>query len=214
MNKVALLCAKDSQILHDFSKRSMDRLKDRSFVCMPLPFLRTYMNANVAKEVDKDRLIIEYAAARYREGQACCDFDIDEMFTATKQVDKAFLRKVTIPSLSIKVRYEDIEPIRKARIMRLSHCVHDLLASWKDDRPVENAVRTAYTEQAFKETMTEILHLYNLETKKLSNSIRLFGPLQMAVDAFAETLYRAMEEVTESMTESYATMIYGGRARS
>lgn len=214
MNKVALLCAKDSLILRDFSKRSMDRLKDRSFVCMPLPFFRTYMNANVAKEVDKDRLIIEYAAARYHEGRACCDYDIEEMFNATKQVDKVFLRKVTIPSLSVKVRYEDIEAIRKARIDSISRCVHDLLASWKDDRPVEDAVRTAYTEREFKETMTEILHLYNLETKKLSGSIRLFGPLQIAVDAFAETLYRTMEEVTGTLTDSYTKMIYGKRTRA
>jgi hypothetical protein len=214
VDKVSLLCVKDGQILHDFSKRSIDRLKDRPIVCMPLPFFRTYMNANVAKEVDKDRLIIEYAAARHREGRACCDDDIEEMFELTKQVDKAFLRKVTIPSLSIKVRYEDIEAIRKSRINCISRCVHDLLASWKDDRPVEDAVRAAYTEQEFKGTMTEILHLYNLETKKLSNSIRLFGPLQMAVDAFAEALYRTMEEVMGSMTDSYAAMIYRKRARA
>jgi hypothetical protein len=214
VDKVGILCAKDRQILHDFSKRCMEGLQGRSFVTMPLPFLRTYMNANVAKEVDKDRLIIEYAAGRFREGKACCDYDIESLFEMTKKVDKAFLRKVLVPSLSITVRYEDIEAVRKARIDCIARCVHELLASWEDEKPLEDAVRTAYTGQAFRETMTEVLHLYNRETKKLSSSIRLFGPLQMAADAFAETLYRTMEEVTESMADSFTQQIYGKRARA
>lgn len=212
MDKVGILRAKDRQILQDFSRRCMEGLQARSLVSLPLPFLRTYMNANVAKEVDKDRLIIEYAAGRFREGKACRDHDIEKMFELTKEVDKAFLRKVTVPSLSIKVRYEDIEAVRKARIDCIARFVHELLASWEDEKPLEDAVRTAYTGQAFRERMTEVLHLYNRETRVLSNSIRLFGPLQMAVDAFAETLYRTMEEVTESMAGSYAQQIFGKRA--
>lgn len=213
MDKVAILCSRDSMIMHEFSALSLEQLKDRSFFCMPLPFLRTYMNANVGKEIDKDRLIIEYAAARFRENRTCCDYDIVEMFDMTKQVDKAFLRKVNVPSLSITIRYEDIASIRKSRIDILSRCVHDLLAHWKDDLPVEDAVRAAYRKQDFQETIAEILHLYNQETKQLSNSLRAFGPFQMAVGAFAGALYRAMEQAAEDLTAAYTRAIYGGRAR-
>lgn len=212
MDKIAILCSRDSKIMHDFSELSLEQLKDRSFFCMPLPFLRTYMNANVGKEIDKDRLIIEYAAARFREGRTCCDYEIGEMFEMTKQVDKAFLRKVNVPSLSITIRYEDIASIRKSRIDVLSRCVHDLLAHWENDLPVEDAVRSAYRKQDFHDMITEILHLYNQETKKLSNSIRAFGPFQMAVEAFAGALYRAMERAAEDLTAVYTRAIYGGRA--
>jgi hypothetical protein len=161
-------------LMHDFSELSLEQLKDRSFYCMPLPFLRTYMNANVGKEIDKDRLIIEYAAARFREGRLCCDYDIGEMFEMTKQVDKAFLRKVNLPSLTITIRYEDIASIRKSRIDCLSRSVHDLLAHWKDDLPVEDASgrRTASRFQIEDHQS----HLYNQETRQLSNSIPAFGP--------------------------------------
>ncbi|HWR72659.1 MAG TPA: hypothetical protein VN604_05790 [Nitrospirota bacterium] len=212
MDKVAILCSRDSMIMHDFSELSLERLKDRSFFCMPLPFLRTYMKANVGKEIDKDRLIIEYAAARFREGRTCCDHDIGEMFEMTKQVDKAFLRKVNVPSLTITIRYEDIASIRKSRIDSLSRCVHDLLAHWKDDLPVESAVRAAYRKQDFQDMITEILHLYNQETRQLSNSIRAFGPFQMAVETFAGALYRAMEQAAEDLTAAYTRAIYGRRA--
>jgi len=214
MDKVAILCSRDSMIMHDFSKLSLEQLKNRSFLGMPLPFLRTYMNANVGKEIDKDRLIIEYAAALFQEGRMCCDYDIGEMFEMTKQVDKAFLRQVNVPSLSITIRYEDIASIRKSRIDCLSRSVHDLLGHWKDDLPVEDAVRAAYREQDFHDVITEILHLYNQETRQLSNSIRVFGPFQMAVDVFAGALYRAMEQAAEELTAAYTRAIYGGRARA
>lgn len=190
----------------------MDGMKDRSLACMPLPFLRTYMQANVQKEADKDRLIIEYAAARHGAGRRCCDFDIEELFEMTKQVDRSFLRKVTIPSLSIKVRYDDIAAIRKARIDCIARAVHDLLSHWAGDAPLEDAVRSAYGGNEFRETMKEFLHLYNLETKQLSGSIRLFGPLQMAVDLFTNTLFRIMEEVSDTMIDEYLKDIYGRRA--
>ncbi len=214
MNKTSILCSRDSDILHDFSKRCVDRLLDRSVAGMPLPFVRTYMNANVEKEVNKDCMIIEHAVSRHHEGSECCDYDIEELFDMTKRVDKAFLRKVTIPSLSVKIRYEDIAAIRKARIDLLSRVVHALLESWKGDDPIEDAVRSAYGPREFREVMTDILHLYNLETKNLGRSISLFGPLRVAVNAFAEMLYRTMEEVMTQMVDEYVKSVYGRRYRA
>jgi hypothetical protein len=212
MDKVSILCDKDSRILHDFCTRCMDVRKGRSFLALPLPFVRTYMNANVEKEIEKDRMVIEYAASRFAEGKSCCDHEIGELFEMTKQVDKAFLRKVTVPSLSIAIRYEDIAGIRKARIDCVSRCVHDLLAHWENGRPVEDAVRSAYRMKEFRELIKEVLHLYSQETRQLSNSIRLFGPLQLAVDAFAVSLYRTMEQVAEDLAAFYTGRVYGKEA--
>lgn len=214
MNKTGILCSKDSDILHDFSKRCVDRLLNGLIAGMPLPFFRTYMMANVEKEVNKDCIIIEYVAFHYHDGSRCSDYDIEELFDLTKQVDKDFLRKVTIPSLSIKIRYEDIASIRKARIDLVSKVVRALLDSWKGDDPIEDAVRSAYGPLEFREVMTGILHLYNLETKNLGNSINLFGPLRMAVSAFTETLYRTMEEVMTEMVDAYVKALYRGRSPS
>lgn len=207
-----MLCSRDSQVLHEFSRRCMDILKERSLLGMPLPFLRTYLQANIQKEIDKDRLIIEFAAARHGEGRACCDFDVEEMFEMTKQVDRSFLRKVAVPSLSIQVRYDEIAAIRKARIDCIARTVHDLLAHWPDGAAMEDAVRASFGSAEFRGVVREFLHLYNLETRRLSGSIRLFGPLQMAADAFTGSLFRIMEEVSAVLTEEYVRDIYGQKA--
>lgn len=209
MDKVSVLCSRDSRILHDFSRLSLEELKDRSFLFMPLPFLRAYLNANVSKEIDKDHLIIEYAAARFKEGRPCSEQDIEKLFELTKQVDSTFLRRTAIPSLSIAVRYEDIAPIRKSRIVSLSRCVHDLLARWEVGFTLEEAVRSAYRKREFQNMIAGMLHLYSQETRQLSRSIRVFGPFRTAAGAFASSLYSSMEKTAEELASVVADTVYG-----
>jgi len=211
MDKTAILCAKDRDILHDFSGRCLDRLPGTGVLCLPIPFLRTYLNANVEKESDKDRLVIVYTAACCKEGRACSASDVDALFEQTKEVDRVFLRKVMVPSLSLSVRYEEIAPLRKARIARLTRMIYDLLTHWNGDVPVENAVRAAYAEQDFRSGIAELFHYYNEETRMLSESIRLFGPLQFALNSFAGTLFGTMDTVAKGMIDSCVRTVYRRR---
>ena len=64
MDKIEILCAKDREMMHEFSRRSLHAV-DRSLLSRTLSFFSSYLDGNVRKEVDKDRLIIREAAAAF-----------------------------------------------------------------------------------------------------------------------------------------------------
>lgn len=210
MDNVSVLCDMDNDLLHDYSRRCIARITGRSLFSVPFPFLAAYMEANVKKEAAKDRLIIEHAAEAVANGKDPGDIDVDDIFERTKTVDKAFLNRLLIPSFSIHVHYEDIADIRKKRITRLSKAAGEVLRSWGDSRSLSEVVLRTYSEKQFREIILDVLHLYNLETLKISSSIRFFSPFNKAMHHFAETVYDAMEAVSENMVEDYAIKLFQG----
>lgn len=210
MDNVDILCDKDSDFLHDYSRRCLERLTGHSLLPVPFPFLSAYLEANIKKETDKDRLIIEHAAEALAAGREPGDVDIGEIFERTKTVDRAFVRRLLIPSFSIQVRYEDIADIRKKRIARLSTTAGEVLRAWGAARSFSDAVQNAYSESQFREIILDILHLYNLETRSLTNSINFFSPFNRAISLFAENMFDTMEAVAEIMVDEYADKLFRG----
>ncbi len=196
--------------MYEFSRQSLDRISKQSLLLGTLPFFSTYLDSNVKKEVDKDRLIIREAAGAYEAGKPACDLDLEDIFDKTKQVDKAFLSNLPIPS-SFFVRYSDIADIRIQRIWRISKTVYTLLRNWPDTASFTDVVKNSYTENKFQEIIAEILRLYSQETRMLSKSIRLFPPFNKAVQNYTETLFRTMEEVTEDIADLYTRKIFGDK---
>ena len=196
--------------MHDYSRRCIERLTGHSLFPVPFPFLSAYMEANIKKETDKDRLIIEHAAEALAAGKEPGDVDIEEIFEKTKTVDRAFVRRLLIPSFSIQVRYEDIADIRKKRIARLSATAGKVLRAWEGSCSFSEVVRTTYSESQFREIILDILHLYNLETRKLTGSIKFFSPFNRAIGAFAENLFDTMEAVAEAIVDEYAARLFRG----
>jgi hypothetical protein len=192
VDKASILCEKDRDMMYEFQRRSLDRITGQSLLLATLPFFSGYLDANVKKETDKDRLIIEEATHAYRTGAPACDLDLEDIFEKTKQVDRAFLNNLPIPSLRF-VRYSEFADIRIQRIWRISKTVYALLQNWPDTASFTDAVKNAYTENTFREIIAEILRLYNQETRMLSKSIRLFPPFNKAVNSYGETLFQAME---------------------
>ncbi len=209
MDRVAILCEKDKDMMESFSRQSLSRAGRHSLLLAGLPFFAAYLDANVKKEVDKDRLIIEVAAGEYRAGRPICDLDLEDMFEKTKQVDKVFLNNLIIPSLSFHLRYSDFADIRIQRIWLISKTVYALLSNWPEEASFVDAARNAYTGTKFKERLVDILHLYNEETRILSHSLRLFGPLNKAIGSYADVMYQAMEEITNDMTDVFTRKIFG-----
>jgi hypothetical protein len=207
MDKVGILCEKDSTMMHEFSRLSLDRISGRSLLSVAISFFSSYLETNVQKEVEKDRLIIEEAAAAFESGQEACDLDLEDIFEKTKKIDKAFLDNLMIPSFSISVRYSDFADIRIQRIWRISRTVYSLLGNWPDGTQFTDAVRAAYTGKEFKEIIVEILRLYGLETRMLGDAVR--SPFHKAIRAYVETLFHAMEEAMEEVANSYTKKIYG-----
>ena len=211
MDKVGILCEKDSIMMHEFSRLSLDRIKGHSLLSVTISFFSSYMEANVRKEVEKDRLIIKEAAAAFEAGRPACDLDLEDIFEKTKKVDKEFLDNLMIPSFSFSVRYSDFADIRIQRIWRISRSVYALLGKWPDGAPFADAAKKAYAGKTFKELIVEILHLYNLETRMLGDAIR--SPFHKAISAYVEALFQAMEETTEEMASDYTKKIYGVTAQ-
>ncbi len=211
MDKVGVLYDKDGDMMHEFSRRSLDRLAAGSRLFMSLPFMSAYLDANVKKEVAKDRLIIEEAAEAFKAGKDACDLDLEDIFEKTKKVDQAFLNNLMIPTFSFSIRYSDFADIRIKRIWRISKTVYALLGKWPDTAAFADVVRNVYTEQSFKELIREILHLYNLETRMLIRSMGLLSPFSKAMTSRAETLFQAMEDAAEDMAHTYTNKIFGNK---
>ena len=207
MDRTGILCDKDRDMMYEFSERSIDRIHGSPLLSLALSFFSTYQNANVRKEVEKDRLIITEAAHAFETGQAFCDLDLEDIFEKTKKVDKAFLDSLMVPPFSISVRYSDIADVRIQRIWRLSRAVYALLGNWPDSASFTDCVRTTYTEKEFKALLLEVLHLYTLETRMLGDAIR--SPFHKTISGYSEALFQAMENTVEELSQTYALKIFG-----
>ena len=193
--------------MFEFSRRSLGRIGNQSLLLGVLPFFSNYIDSNVKKEVDKDRLIIEEAAGAYAAGKPVCDLDLEDIFDKTKLIDRVFLNR--LPLSSSLVCYSDFADIRLRRIWRISKTVYAILANWPDTATFTDAVKQTYTGNTFKAILEDILHLYNQETRMLSKSLRLLPPFNKAAQRCTETLFQAMEEVTEDIAEQYSRKIFG-----
>jgi len=209
MDKVEELCSRDKDILYKFSKLTLNRLSSISLLVRPLQIFKKRMDINVRKEVEKDRLIVEHASAAFHRGGEIGSAYVDKVFEKTKDVDREYIRKLSLPLLSIEVRYEDIAEIRKQRIGCLSQAVCSLLSAWDDPKSFEDAVRTTFSAGRFQETLSNILHLHNLEAMKLNRSIKLPPPFHRGVEAFTGALFEAMEESTKEVADGCVQKIYG-----
>jgi hypothetical protein len=208
MDKVGILCEKDSVMMHEFSRLSLDRIKGHSsLLSVTISVFSSYMEANVKKEVEKDRLIIEESAAAFAAGRPACDLDLEDIFEKTKEVDKKFLDSLMVPSFSFSVHYSDFADIRIQRIWRIARSVYALLGKWPDGAPFAEAAKKAYARKAFNELLTEILHLYTLETRMLGDAIR--SPFHKSISTAVEALFQAMEATTEEVASGYTKEIYG-----
>ena len=208
MHRVDILCRKSRDLLHEYSRLSLDRISGRSFVFVSHSLFGKYVDANVKKEIEKDRLIIRMAAGAYHAGRDVRDLDLEDMFEKTKRVDREFLDNLLIPSFTLSLRYSDFADTRMQRIYRISKTVYALLKNWPEGASIADVVRNTYSEKEFKENIAEILHLYNIETRTLSKSIRRFTPFSKSVAAHLESLFRAMEETKDDITERYTKRIF------
>jgi len=204
-----MLCKADRTLMHDFSGRCLDHLnQNRPFRLFLTPFHR-FLEANVLKEIEKDRFIIEYAVRAFDAGDCEGAVHREEIFEKTKEVDAEFIRRVSVPLLSIKVCYDEIAHIRKGRIASLFRMVSDLLRNWEESISFPAMVRKTFTPEGYAGAIIEMLHLYNLETKTLSNSIKLPPPAGRAKDHLTAALFAIMETTAREIVADYSDKIYG-----
>jgi hypothetical protein len=203
MNKVDILCGMDRDMMNEFSRQSVERLRSGLRFRLIMPLFSDLMDANVEKEVEKDVLIIKSAARAFSYGVDGESMNIAELFNETTEVDKRFMEKLLrLPPLSIC--YGCIEDIRKKRIKLLVSTVYDILSQWLDSIPFRSAVKRAYSQQEFEVRLNKMLHLYTLETRELSNSFKL----PLAKELFTNTVFNTMEGVADSLAAAFGRKIY------
>ncbi len=203
------LCEHDRELMIEFSKLCVGRLGRHLSLKFFLSLFQHVLDANVHKEIEKDRLIIRHAAAWFDMGRNRTALDVDRLFEMTREIDEDFIKKLATPLFSIDVRYEDFSEIRKRRIVSLANMVFDLSVNWQDTLSFNDNVKSAYPEKKYREILDELLHLYNVETRMLSNSFTFHGPAGRIKDLFAEKLFATMEKTSAEIVAKYTRKIYG-----
>ncbi len=70
MHKVKVMCDRDREMMQEFSGLCIMRLNEHLPFKLFLSLFQHFLDANVLKEIEKDRLIMEQAAAGFEKGQA------------------------------------------------------------------------------------------------------------------------------------------------
>ncbi len=211
MNPVHALAAWNRQILEAYSRRTTATLRLSLPLRVVLPRLEPFLALNVAKEVQKDNLIIQ------RVGEACAAGAPpgaearEQLLSATKEIDRAFLAHVVDFPIGIVIPYDEIEPVRLRRIDRLLGAGYRILDAWRVERKgnkARAALQSCYPRADFERLLFDLLRLYAEETRALSRSLRLPTLLVPLRDSFAQSLYGVMQDVAVRLAMDLTRTVY------
>ena len=196
----------DRQMMQAFSQRTAAGLARHSLFGLLLPAFQSFLDINVRKEIEKDRRVI--ATAALKTGRTPDATDTQRLLLEARDIDQAFLRQAAIFPVAINIHYSDIEPTRLKRIERLLDLSYRLLAPWQNTPRFRVAAAKAYTREQFETALREILHLYALETKMLSNSVRIPQLFTLARDKLTGTIYSVMETTADELASELTRKVY------
>jgi len=145
----------------------------------------------VEKEVRKDAFAIQSGAG------------IDELLDYARQADRAFVAQLErFPLVRLRIRYPDLEPIRRRRMERLVAAASALRrAPW---RGLRAAARACYSATEFETMVAQHLGLYADEVHALGGSVRpaaLVAPLRAPLRAM-------MRKQAGSLAREVAELLY------
>lgn len=211
MGRIKVLYETDRELMLAFSRLCVERLNNYLPLKIFLSPFQGFLDANVGKEIEKDRLIIEHTAGVFERGRQRADIDLEGLFEMTVRLDSDFVRKLSNSFFSIDIRYAELEQVRKERITALAGMVYDLLSNWGHEASFPETVKSTYRKEDYREVLAGVLHLYNVETKALSNSITLHGPAGAVKDLFSGKLFSVMEETAREIAAAYAHKVFPDR---
>ena len=118
-------------------------------------------------------------------------------------MDRAFVAKLErFPLVRLRIRYEDIDPIRRRRMEQLLAVAATLLqAPW---RGIRAAARAHYSRAEFETRVHDHLHLYAAEVHALSRSVRP----ALLVAPWRERLRALMEKQANALAREVAHLLY------
>ncbi|MBU3990393.1 MAG: hypothetical protein KJ702_13900, partial [Gammaproteobacteria bacterium] len=159
MTPVDALVAIDRRILVAYSRRTTDALRAVLPLRIALPRIEPFLAQNVAKEVQKDALVIRRANEALRQGVAPNEAMLRQLFQATREIDSAFLARVRGLPVSIVIRYEEIEPIRVRRIGRLLDAAYAILERWPKGKNGRKALQASFSRAELQQLIHDLMRL-------------------------------------------------------
>jgi hypothetical protein len=168
--------------------------------------LEPFLAENVEKEVRKDALAIQRAAAALAAGAPPGADAARELLAAARVIDREFLSRVGAFALRIDIRYEAIEPLRLRRLELGLDTACRILEGWGRGRPL----RETFAVEELERRLLEILRLYAQETLALSDGVRLPGILAPLRELVARRLREAMLQAAGTLARTAAVAVQKG----
>ena len=191
MDRADALSALNRKILRAYSTRTIESLRASLSARLALPYLEPLLELNLAKEVRKDALVIRRAAA---PGAGQTAQIVQELFLASRTIDEDFVRRIVNFPVQVRIRYQEIEPVRVSRIRYLLHGAQNIFAAWTEHTSLRAAVHAAYDPSEFEVLLSVILELYARETRILSRGVSLPAALAPIAERLAHHLGNVMTD--------------------
>jgi hypothetical protein len=196
------------RILEAYSRRTIDTLRAALPLRIALPHLEPVLARNVAKETQKDALVIRRAGAMLAAGREPDREALSGLLEATQDIDRAFLAQVGALPIRIVVPYHEIAPIRMQRIERLFAAAHRILDAWRMVRGLRAALQESYPRAELERLLGDLLRLYAVETRMLSRSVQLPGLLVPLRERIAQSLFETMSDVAKRLAGELSVAVF------
>jgi hypothetical protein len=195
-------------MLQAFSQRTVEGLKKHTLFRLALPPFQSFLDINVSKEVEKDRVVIVRASELQQSATRPVPDHVAALLLEARKIDQSFLRKATVFPVDIKIQYQDIERYRQQRIDLLLQASYRILSQWQGVSSFRTTVYALYSELQFQDLLHSLLGLYATETRMLSRSVRLPGLLSLARDSVTQTITNVMQQEAKTLASALAHTLY------
>lgn len=208
MDKSRILFAMNAFMMREFSQRTVIGLKEYKLFKFLLPPFKSFLEINLDKEIDKQREIILCAMEAMKLDRPPADIYTHQLLQKARQIDQIFLHKASSISSAIDIPYHEIDQIRQRRIEHLIEAIYQILVEWKDTVKFRAVIAELYNRDQFQLFLKEILHLYIMETKILSNSVKIPLKLSRFSDSLKETVHTVMKNVADELVPDLTSKVF------
>lgn len=207
MDRVAALAALNRRLIEAYSRRTTDALRASLPLRVALPHLEPFLALNVGKEVRKDALLIRRAWMALAAGAPPGAEVTAQLLAAGREIDREFLARIGRMPVRIEISYPEIEPLRLRRIELALDTAYRVLEGWRRGC----RLRGIFAAGDLEHRLRRVLELYAQETKVLSHSVRLPGPLKLLREPIAQRLLDVMFAVAQGLARETAAAIENRR---
>lgn len=214
MKPARSLARLNGRILNAYSHRTTAALRATLPLRLALPHLEPVLALNVAKEVEKDSLVI--MRTRELASGSAPDWNdlLPQLLQATKDIDRMFLARIARFPVEIVIRYDEIAPIRARRMKLLHESALRILHAHGSGHRLRSAMHASFSREEFAQLLYELFRLYAEETRSLSRSVRLPGPLAALRELIAQELLNVMLGVARPLAQEIAAAAFRPAATS